>query len=161
MDTIIWIIIIAFFIVSFIGLIYPIIPSVLFLVGGFLVYGFYFSFTELPYSFWIVEGIFVAIIFTADYLANLYGVKRRGGSKAAIWGSTIGLLIGPFILPIIGIILGPFLGAVIAELLIHRKSLNDSIRVGVGSLIGFVSGVLAKTVIQLGMIGYFIFVLLK
>jgi len=39
-----WTIIIALFVIAFIGLIYPIIPSVLFLVGGFILYGLFFSF---------------------------------------------------------------------------------------------------------------------
>ena len=36
MDIVAWVIIIALFIVAFIGLVYPIIPSVLFLLGGFI-----------------------------------------------------------------------------------------------------------------------------
>ena len=35
MEVVGWILVIACFIISFIGLVYPIIPGVLFLVGGF------------------------------------------------------------------------------------------------------------------------------
>ncbi|MGM0921154.1 MAG: DUF456 domain-containing protein [Bacillota bacterium] len=159
-EIIYWALIILMFIIAFAGLIYPIIPSVIFIVGGFLLYGAFFGFQEYGYQFWLIEGVFVAVLFAADYVSNLMGIKRVGGSKAAIWGSTIGLLIGPFLIPIAGIIIGPFLGAVIAELLVHKKDMKESVKIGLGSLIGFISGVFAKTIIQLIMIGYFLFVVL-
>lgn len=110
--------------------------------------------------FWIVEGIFTAVLFAADYIANLLGVKRFGGSRAAIWGSTVGLLIGPFVIPVAGIILGPFIGALAGEMIVHKKDIKTAAKIGVGSLIGFISGVLAKSVIQLMMIGYFLWTVL-
>ena len=54
--------------------------------------------------------LFVILLFGADTLSNLVGVKKFGGSKAGMWGSTIGLLIGPFVIPVAGILIGPFLG---------------------------------------------------
>ncbi|MGM7721111.1 DUF456 domain-containing protein [Metabacillus sp. Hm71] len=160
MEYLYWSLIVLMFIIAFVGLVYPIIPSVVFIVAGFVLYGFLFDFSKLTITFWIIEGMFVAILFAADYLTNLVGVKKFGGSKAAIWGSTIGLIIGPFVIPILGIILGPFIGAVIAELIVHKKDFSSSMKSGVGSLIGFISGVVAKGVLQLIMIGYFLIVIL-
>lgn len=157
MDFVVWLLIIALFLLSFIGLIYPILPSSLLIIAGILLYGFYFSFSKLSLSFWIVEGILLAVLFLADYLANAIGIKRVGGSKAAGWGSTIGLIAGPFIIPYAGIIFGPFFGAVIAELLIHRKSFKESVQVGLGSLLGLVSSTIAKGLIQLVMMIFFFF----
>ena len=51
LDIVAWIIIIALFIVAFVGLVYPIIPSVLFLLGGFIAYGLFYGFSELPWWF--------------------------------------------------------------------------------------------------------------
>ncbi|MTH52433.1 DUF456 family protein [Bacillus mangrovi] len=160
MDFLYWTLIIAAFIIAFAGLIYPVIPSVVFIVGGFLLYGFFYGFGSFGYTFWMIEGIFVAVLFAADYVTNLMGIKRVGGSRAAIWGSTIGLLVGPFAIPIAGILIGPFIGAVIAELIVHKKDLKTSVKVGLGSLIGFISGVFAKSIIQLIMIGYFLYAVL-
>ncbi|WP_299087878.1 DUF456 domain-containing protein [uncultured Metabacillus sp.] len=160
MEYLYWSLIVLMFIIAFVGLVYPIIPSVVFIVAGFVLYGFLFDFSKLTITFWIIEGMFVAILFAADYLTNLVGVKKFGGSKAAIWGSTIGLIIGPFVIPILGIILGPFIGAIIAELIVHKKDFSSSMKSGVGSLIGFISGVVAKGVLQLIMIGYFLIVIL-
>jgi uncharacterized protein len=160
MDMLYWVIIIAMFIISFIGLIYPIIPSVVFIVGGFVLYGFFFSFDEFGWLFWTVQILFVVLLFSADYLANMLGVKKYGGSKAGIWGSTIGLLVGPFIIPVFGILIGPFLGAVIAEILIHRKGFTESLKIGIGSVIGFISSVITKSIVQAVMIVYFLIVVL-
>jgi uncharacterized protein len=160
MEIMYWTIIIAMFIVSFIGLIYPIIPSVIFILGGFLLYGVFFSFNPFSWFFWTVQILFVILLFSADYLANMLGVKKYGGSKAGIWGSTIGLLVGPFVIPIFGIIIGPFLGAILAEIIVHRKSFNESLKIGVGSVIGFISSVITKSIIQILMIVYFLIVIL-
>jgi len=161
MQMLYWSVIILMFVVAYIGLIYPIIPSVLFIVAGFLIYGLFFEFTELTWMFWVIQGFFIALLFGADYLANLLGVKKFGGSKAAIWGSTIGLLVGPFIIPLLGIIIGPFIGAVIAELLFHKKDFKSALHSGFGSLLGFISGVFAKGLIQMMMIAYFLFQVLR
>ncbi len=155
MDWLYWIIIWLVFIIGFVGLIYPIIPSVLFIVGGMLLYGLFFSFEPFSLFFWIIQGMFVLLLFGADYLANLFGVKKFGGSKAGVWGSTIGLLVGPFVIPFLGIILGPFLGAIIAELLVNKQSIKTALKIGAGSVVGFVGSVITKFIIQIIMIVYF------
>jgi uncharacterized protein len=156
MQILYWTIVITLFIVAFIGLIYPIIPSALFIFAGFLLYGFFFSFDSFNWSFWVIEGLLVILLFGADYVANLIGVKKYGGSKAGVWGSTFGLLVGPFVIPIFGILVGPFIGAILAELIVNKKNLKDSIKIGFGSVIGFISSVITKTIIQSLMIIYFL-----
>lgn len=156
MQILYWTIVITLFIVAFIGLIYPIIPSALFIFAGFLLYGVFFSFDPFNWIFWIIEGLFVILLFGADYVANLIGVKKYGGSKAGVWGSTIGLLVGPFVIPIFGILVGPFIGAILAELIVNKKNLKDSVIIGFGSVIGFISSVISKAIIQTLMIIYFL-----
>ena len=141
MEVIGWIIAIAMFIIAFAGLVYPIIPTALFyLVGGFLLYGLIDTFEGMTIWFWIIQVLFVILLFGADTLSNLVGVKKFGGSKAGMWGSTIGLLIGPFVIPVAGILVGPFLGAVIAELVVSRSGVKQSVKTGIGSLVGFTPG---------------------
>jgi uncharacterized protein YqgC (DUF456 family) len=150
-----WIIISTLFVLAFVGLIYPIIPSSLFLIAGYLVYGWMFSFEPLSWVFWVIQGILVILLYVTDYASNFYGVKKRGGSKYAIWGSTIGLLVGPFIIPVIGILIGPFLGAIIGELLHQKGDFKQAVKVGIGSLLGFIGGTSVKFIIQAGMVIYF------
>lgn len=148
MEYVYWTIIGLLFVGAFAALIFPILPGVLFLVGGFILYGVLFSFEPFNWIFWLVQALFVILLFGADYIANIMGVKKYGGSKAGIWGSTIGLLVGPFVIPIVGILVGPFLGAAIAELLVNKKNLNEAIKIGFGSVIGFISSVITKGIIQ-------------
>ncbi|MFI8575278.1 DUF456 domain-containing protein [Rossellomorea aquimaris] len=159
MEIFYWGIIIVLMILAFVGLIYPILPSVLFLIGSFILYGVFFSFEPFSWLFWTVQVLFVILLFGADYMANLIGVKKFGGTKAGIWGSTIGLLVGPFVIPVIGILIGPFLGAIIGEWVVHRSNLKTAVKVGVGSVVGFISSVVTKGIIQIVMAVYFFFVI--
>jgi uncharacterized protein YqgC (DUF456 family) len=159
MEYVYWGLIILSFIIAFVGLIYPVIPSVLFILLGFLLYGFLFSFAPFNWFFWLVQGLFVVLLFGADYISNMIGVKKFGGSQAGVWGSTIGLLVGPFVIPFLGIILGPFIGAVIAELLVHRKGFKEAVKIGFGSVVGFISSVITKGIIQAAMVIYFFFLI--
>ncbi|MCM3316206.1 DUF456 domain-containing protein [Rummeliibacillus stabekisii] len=158
MEFISWTLVIASFIVAMVGLVYPIIPSVLFIFLGFIIRGLFHSFSELPWWFWVIEVLFTLLLFGADTLANAFGVKRFGGSEAGIWGSTIGLLVGPFVIPFAGILIGPFIGAVLAELIFKRTSLKTAFKAGIGSLVGFLTSVFTKGVIQIIMIIIFVMV---
>ncbi|MFB1080659.1 DUF456 domain-containing protein [Jeotgalibacillus sp. JSM ZJ347] len=155
MELLFWSLIILSFTIAFVGLIYPIIPSVLFILLGFILHGLFFTFGDFTWFFWTVQILFIVLLFGADYAANLFGVKRFGGSKAGIWGSTIGLLVGPFIIPVIGILIGPLAGAVIGELVVNRTPFKKALKIGFGSLIGFITSVITKGTIQAVMIVIF------
>lgn len=154
-----WTLAIIMFAIAFVGLVYPVIPSVVFILAGFLLYGAVVSFEELTWLFWVIQVLFVVLLFGADTLANLVGVKRFGGSKAGMWGSTIGLLVGPFVIPVFGILVGPFLGAIIAELIFTRSGVKQAFRTGVGSVVGFLTSAVVKAVIMGIMIVIFLFFL--
>ncbi|WP_301107399.1 DUF456 domain-containing protein [Sporosarcina sp.] len=154
-----WIVAVLLFGIAFAGLVYPIIPSVIFILAGFLAYGFIVSFEELTWMFWVIEVLFVVLLFGADTVANLVGVKRFGGSKAGMWGSTFGLLVGPFVIPVAGILAGPFIGAIIAELVITRSGIKQAFKTGIGSVVGFLTSVAVKGVIMVIMIAIFLFFL--
>lgn len=151
-----WILIVACFIIAFIGTVYPIIPSVVFMVIGYVVYGLFFSFEELTLLFWVIQLLFIVLLFSADMAANAFGVKKFGGTKAGVWGSTIGLLFGPFVIPVAGILIGPFLGAVLAELIVTRDGLKQAIKSGFGSLIGFLTSSVVKIIVLVVMLVIFI-----
>ncbi len=52
-----WALIIISFVVSFVGLVYPIIPSVLFVALGFVIYGLFYDFSSYSWLFWVIQGI--------------------------------------------------------------------------------------------------------
>lgn len=154
MSFFIWTGIILLFILGFLGLIFPIIPSVLAIWGGFLLYYFGIEKDELSVIFWIAMTLLTLLIFIADILASSYFVKKYGGSK---WGeriAAVAIIIGAFIMPPFGIFIVPFLAVIITELIVE-KNIHKAFNIGIATLLGLLSGTFAKFIIQLIMVGWF------
>ncbi|MEW9675161.1 DUF456 domain-containing protein [Lentibacillus sp. L22] len=158
-NLLIWLIIIALFILSFAGILFPIIPSLLVLWVAFLLYHFAINSSELTLVFWIAMAVLTILLIGSDMLANSYFVKKFGGSK---WGervAAIAVIIGSFVIPPFGIVVIPFLAVFTIELMQQRSS-QEAILAAVGSFLGFFGGALAKVMIQLLMIIWFIIVVI-
>jgi len=153
-SILVWSIIILLFIASFAGFIFPIVPSVLVLWAGFGLYYVGISREELSIVFWIGMLLLTVIMFLADFLANSYFVKKYGGSKWGEWTAVIAIIAGSFVIPPFGIIVVPFLAVLAVELII-LKNIKQAFLVAYATLVAFLSGTLAKIVIQLIMIGWF------
>lgn len=154
-DILVWIIIIALFIVSFVGIVYPIIPSPLVIWVGYLLYHFVINSDELGIVFWISMAILTVVLIGADIIANSYFVKKFGGSKWGERAAGIAVIVGSFIIPPFGILIIPFVTVLIVEM-VQKRTIKDAFRASIGSLIGFLSGAVAKVVIQLIMIVWFL-----
>lgn len=146
-----WILVIALFIIGMAGAVYPVLPGVLAVYFAFFVYGWFFSFEPFGWLFWTIQTLIVVALLIADYAVGAWGVKKFGGSKLSVWLSTIGIIVGPFLIPAFGLILGPLLGAMIGEL-IRGESPKQAFKVGVGSVVGLFSSIVVKIVLQLAMI---------
>lgn len=109
-----------FFTVGVLGTVLPALPGATLIWLGMLVYGFFVKFQNLPWTFYAGQGLAVLLIFLVDYLAGIWGVRRYGGSREAVWGSVLGGLLGVLLLGPFGLIFGPFIGAVAGEL--YRRS---------------------------------------
>jgi len=159
LDIIIWIIIIALFILSFAGIIFPVIPSVLVIWVGFLLYHFVVNPNELNTFFWIAMLLFTLLLFVSDMIANSYFVKKYGGSKWGERAAAVAVIIGSFIYPPFGIIILPFIVVFIVELA-QRRTTQAAFRASLGSLFGFLGGSIATIVIQFIMIIWFFILVL-
>jgi uncharacterized protein YqgC (DUF456 family) len=153
--TVGWILIVLLFAVGMAGTVYPILPGAIAIFFAFLVYGWFFSFDPFGVWFWIIQVLIVVVLFVADYVVSAWGVKRFGGSKLSTTLSTIGVIIGPFVIPAFGLVLGPFLGAFIGEL-IGGSSPSKASKVGFGSVVGLFTSTVMKIILQLVMIVLFI-----
>ncbi len=143
----------AFMLIGLAGCILPVIPGPPLGFVGLLLIHFTHSiqFETNDLLLWA----FIAVIVTvADNVLPIWTTKKFGGSKAGVWGSTIGLIIGMFFAPI-GIIVGPFLGAVLGEMLNNNN--EKALKAGFGAFMGFVFGVGLK----LASTGYFAWVFVK
>ncbi|MCF7952799.1 MAG: DUF456 domain-containing protein [Spirochaetales bacterium] len=143
-----------FLIVGFAGCIIPIIPGPPIAYGGLVLLHLTdsHSFSTSFLIFWAAAAVGVTIL---DNFIPLWSTRRYGGSRRAVWGSAIGLLLGMFIFPPFGIIIGPFFGAAIGELSGGLSS-REALRSGFGAFMGFLGGVLLKTV-STGMIIFYFF----
>ncbi|WP_226578062.1 DUF456 domain-containing protein [Halobacillus litoralis] len=154
MEMVIWIVIIACFIASFASVIFPLIPAPLVLWIGFLAYFFFLDGEALSVFFWIGAIVLTILLIVSDIIANSYFVKRYGGSKWGERAAAVGVIVGSFIIPPLGILIVPFVLVIIVELVQRRES-KDALKAAIGSLFGFLSGTVAKIIIQLIMIVWF------
>ncbi len=151
MEVIGWILVIALFVVGMLGTIYPVLPGALAIYFAFFVYGWFFSFAEFGPWFWIIQTVIVVVLFVTDYLVSAYGTKKFGGTRLSVILSTIGLIIGPFVIPAFGLILGPLIGALAGEL-ISGKNFQTALKVAWGTMLGLLSSAIVKIILQLAMI---------
>ncbi|QKS71608.1 DUF456 family protein [Paenalkalicoccus suaedae] len=154
-DIIVWVVIIALFVLSFIGLLYPVIPSVLVIWGAVILYAFLIDGSQISWWTWSSFAVLTIAIFVADYIASMYFVKKYGSSKHGMTAATIGLIVGSFIIPPFGIFIVPFVLVLLTEVA-QRKSMTESAKVAVGTLLGFLASTFAKGVIQAILIGIFL-----
>lgn len=70
---------------------------------------------EISSATLLVNAILTIAITLFDYFAPAWCTNVAGGSKSAVNGATIGMLVGLFFGPL-GIIFGPFVGAFLGEL---------------------------------------------
>lgn len=154
MEVFLWIVIVLLFIGSFLGFVFPIIPSVLFIWLGFIIYQFGIDGGELNTLFWVTMILLTILLVSSDMIANSYFVKRFGGSKAGERAAAVAVIIGSFITPPFGIIYVPFLVVFIVEM-VMKRTVNEAFQASIGSLLGFLGGTLAKIILQVVMIGWF------
>ncbi len=135
---------IIFLIIGLAGCVLPVLPGPPLSFAGLLMLHFTqkYQFSENTLWLWALVAIGVTLI---DTFIPVWGAKKYGGSKKAIWGSIIGLLFGMFFFAPLGIIICPFIGAVAGEL-IDGKETKAALRSGFGTFMGFMGGILLKLI---------------
>lgn len=112
---------------------------------------------EFDWLFIAITGVVAIAIYIMDYLIPAMGTKKFGGSRAGVWGTTIGLLVG-ILAPIpFGILIGPFVGALLGELIFNETEGPKAFKAALGSFIGFLASTFMKffaTCVYLGMFVY-------
>ncbi|MCH3882859.1 MULTISPECIES: DUF456 domain-containing protein [Tenacibaculum] len=97
---------------------------------------------------WTFLGITLAIailIWILDYFIPAMGTKKFGGTKFGVYGTTIGLFIGFFFIPVpLGMLIGAFLGAFIGELMYDGKDTNRALKASFGAFLGFLASATIK-----------------
>ena len=152
-----FIIAIIFFFIGFLGLIIPIVPDLIVIWLGVLIYALGTRFSQIPLTTVILLGVLSGSTFIIDYLATVLGAKRYGASKNGIVGGIIGGIMGLIVLPPLGFVIGMLAGISFVEVVLLRRGTASAIKVGKGALIGFTLGFLTKVIIAGVIIGVFLY----
>lgn len=136
------------------GAIIPVLPGVPLVFGGMWLAAWADHYQHIGTFTLVLLGVLALLALAIDFVAGLFGAKRVGASVRALWGATIGTIVGLFFgLP--GLLLGPFIGAVAGELSVGSR-VGKATSVGVGTWVGLVFGALAKLALCFTMLGVFV-----
>jgi len=154
--TLIIIITVLLMLTGLVGCIIPILPGPLLVLTGALVYAWYTDFTVVSWAVIAVLSGLALLSQLLDYLASMIGAKKFGAGKWGMAGALIGAVVGLFAGGIFGIIVGPFIGAFVFEM-VGGKDFRASLKIGVGTLVGFLGGAIGKVTIAVTMIFIFLY----
>lgn len=135
------------------GSVLPALPGIPMVFGGIWLAAAVDDYQHLGLWWLLIIGALGVAGVAIDFIASVLGAKRVGASKRALWGASIGTLVGMF-LGIPGLLFGPFVGALVGELS-SGTSVLRSAHVGVGTWIGLLLGTLVKLVLSFAMVGLF------
>ena len=156
MDILLVILGLCLMVLGLIGSFLPVLPGPLTGWAGLLV----LHLTKAIPQNWTFLGITLAVavlIWILDYIIPAMGTKKFGGSRSGVIGTTLGLLIGLFFIPVPGgFIIGAFLGALFGELLHDSKDTNRAIKAAFGSFIGFLASATIKFLVSAVFLVYFL-----
>jgi uncharacterized protein YqgC (DUF456 family) len=131
----------------------PPLPGAPLVFAGLLVAASIDGFQRVGWFTLGVLGVLTLVSFGVDFVAAALGARRVKASKLALVGATLGTLAGLFFgLP--GLIVGPFLGSAVGEY-IAQRDLRRAGKVGVGTWLGMLAGVVLKLAIIFTMLGVF------
>ena len=122
-------------VIGIIGAIAPAIPGPPLCLISLVTAYFYFP-NSVSLTLLLIMIALCALAATIDYFSPMIVTKLGGGSKYAIIGSSIGIIIGLF-LPPFGIIWVPFIGAFVGEIISNFK-LGKALKVAFLSFLSFI-----------------------
>jgi len=155
METVWWIVTLLLMLTGLIGTFLPMIPgSALILLGAVV---FYLGMgPEGPLSIQVLLGLLVLTIltFVVDYVSGIIGAKLFGATRLGFWLGVVGGIVGLFF-GIIGVLIGPIIGVFVGEL-IARSTPKQAAKATVGTVLGTGGGLVAKCLLSVAMIVWFL-----
>jgi len=150
MDIALYLLAIALIVAGLIGSVLPMLPGIPAIFGGIWLAAAVDEYRHLGTAWLLGIAAVGCVGLSMDFIAGSLGAQKVGASKQAVWGASIGTVVGMFF-GIPGLILGPFLGALAGELS-SGNSVLRSTHVGVGTWIGLLFGTLVKIAASLVMV---------
>lgn len=140
------------------GIILPALPGVPLVFAGLLLAAWAGGFEQVGAVPLVILGLLTVVSLAVDFIATAMGAKRVGASRLALLGAVIGTFAG-LAAGIVGVFIGPFVGALIGEMLhlrkLDRDGLGQATKVGIGTWMGILIGVVLKLGLVFAMLGIF------
>lgn len=138
------------------GLVFPIIPGGVPIAWlGLFIFAIGTGFERISIAVVVIFFVVMLLTIALDFFAPMLGGSKYKAGKWGVLGATFGSLSGIFLFGLWGIIIGPFLGTILGELLGGKKPV-PALKIGIGTIIILVLGMLVKIVIVLVMLGFLI-----
>jgi uncharacterized protein YqgC (DUF456 family) len=151
MDVLLLILGIGIIVAGIVSLALPVVPGVAIIYLGIVTVAWADDFTRIGPVMLLVMLALTLVALIADNVAGIFGARRAGASGWGVFGAGVGALTGlAFGLP--GVILGPAVGALAFEYM-KNPDLTRAGKAGLGGLLGFFLGVVAKAVFGLMIVG--------
>ena len=121
--------------IGLLGCILPVIPGPPLSYASLIILSLAKQWEPFSITFLIIMGVLMLAVSLVDYVFPAIGAKRYGASKAGVWFSIIGMVVGIFFIPPWGIFIGAFVGALIGELLVGKGG-KKALKAGWGVFVG-------------------------
>ena len=154
MELLWWLIAIVLMAVGLLGTVLPLVPGAIIILAAAILHQVMLPGKSL--GWWNIAGLIALTLvsYALEFGAGSFGAKRFGATKWGTFGAVIGMIVGLFY-PFPGLLVGPLVGAIAGEL-IAGKRLVSAGRAGWGTVLGNLAGILAKLVIALAMVCWFL-----
>jgi uncharacterized protein YqgC (DUF456 family) len=136
------------------GALLPILPGTPLILVGAAIYAFATDFTPIGWGRLVILAALAIFSVVVGSLGTALGTRGAGGSHGAVIGAILGTLVGVAFAPL-GLIVGPLVGAVGAEWL-RTGRLRESVRSGIGAVIGTLAGAVMHFAVALAMVALFV-----
>ena len=146
-------VVIVLMLAGLVGAALPVVPGTPLILAGALLYAFATDFEPVGLGRLAVLTVLALAGAVVSHAAAVAGTRRGGGGRRAVIGALLGLVVGLFTAPI-GLVAGPVVGAVLGELS-ARGRLAESVRAGLGTLVGLVAGAVAHIAVAAIMVALF------
>lgn len=157
--VVLWIGVMALFMLGLIGIFVPVVPGVGLVFAGILFYAWATGWEAIGVTWVAVFGMVALLAWVADYIGAAVGAKYGGGKWPTVLGSVIGAVAGLILGGPLGLFIGAFLGA-LGGALYEGNSMEIASRAAMYSVIGMVGATVVQLVLAIAMIVAFIIVVL-
>lgn len=126
-------------------------PGIWLVLLGYVLSGFASSWEIFTPVLVLAVGGGCVVSSVLDNVLSLALSKKFGATWWGLAGAFVGSIVGLLISGIAGLLMGSFVGAYIAELLIMKRAISESLKSGAGAVVGWLLGIVMKFTIAAGL----------